>query len=201
MIPQARPPPCEELSSKCIPSTNLQLVLLCSSFGLMSIGAGGIRSSSLAFGADQLNKRDNLKSVGVLESYFSWYYVSMAVSILLAFTCVVYIQDNIGWSVGFGVPVVLMFFSALSFYLASSFYIKLKAKASFFTGFVQVIVVAYKNRHFKLSSRSSNVLYHHKKGPMLLFPSDKLRYSFIIINFSLLYLVPDQIFFPEIPYP
>ncbi|KAM7459373.1 hypothetical protein LguiA_036367 [Lonicera macranthoides] len=176
MIPQARPPPCEELSSTCIPSTNLQLVLLCSSFGLMSIGAGGIRSSSLAFGADQLNKRDNLKSVGVLESYFSWYYVSMAVSILLAFTCVVYIQDNMGWSVGFGVPVVLMFFSALSFYLASSFYIKLKAKASFFTGFVQVIVVAYKNRHFKLSLRSSNVLYHRKKESMLLFPSDKLRF-------------------------
>ncbi|KAJ6749171.1 hypothetical protein OIU79_030127 [Salix purpurea] len=35
----------------------------------MAIGAGGIRSSSLAFGADQLGKRDKLQRAGILESY------------------------------------------------------------------------------------------------------------------------------------
>ncbi|KAM7459374.1 hypothetical protein LguiA_036368 [Lonicera macranthoides] len=37
----------------------------------MSIGAaGGIKSSTLAFGEDQLTKCEDHKNVGVLESYF-----------------------------------------------------------------------------------------------------------------------------------
>ncbi|KAK2979544.1 hypothetical protein RJ640_013561 [Escallonia rubra] len=176
MISQARPPPCKEFNSSCSSATTLQLILLFSAFGLMSIGAGGIRSSSLAFGADQLDKRDNLKSVGALESYFSWYYASISISVIIAFSCVVYLQENMGWEVGFGVPAVLMFASAVSFLLASPFYVKLKAKASLFTGFVQVIAVSYRNRHIALSSERTDMMYHHKKGSMLLVPSEKLRW-------------------------
>ncbi|KAI8547341.1 hypothetical protein RHMOL_Rhmol07G0187900 [Rhododendron molle] len=95
----------------------------------MSIGAGGIRSS-LAFGADQLEEHNSRKNPRALESYFSWYYVSTTFSILVAMTCIVYLQDNIGWEIGFGVPVMLMFLSAALFFLASPFYIKLKAKSS-----------------------------------------------------------------------
>ncbi|KAJ6732478.1 PROTEIN NRT1/ PTR FAMILY 1.3 [Salix purpurea] len=52
--------------------------------GLMAIGAGGIRSSSLAFGADQLGKRDKLQRAGILESFFSWYYATVSVAVFLA---------------------------------------------------------------------------------------------------------------------
>ncbi|KAH7857258.1 hypothetical protein Vadar_010646 [Vaccinium darrowii] len=96
VIPQARPPPCYQPSSICISPITLQLILLCSSFSLMSIGAGGIRSSSLAFGADQLEQHDCRKNPRALEIYFSWYYVSTTFSIDVAITCIVYIQDNIG---------------------------------------------------------------------------------------------------------
>ncbi|KAK1549650.1 hypothetical protein Q3G72_005573 [Acer saccharum] len=99
-----------------------QFTMLYASFGLMSIGAGGIRASSPAFGADQLiNKEDNLKNAGILQSYFGWYSVSVTVSHILGVTCIVYIQDHIGWTVGFGIPAVLMLLSAISFFLASPF--------------------------------------------------------------------------------
>ena len=176
MIPQATPPPCIESNNSCDSTTSFQLLLLFTSFALISTGAGGIRSSSLAFGADQLEKGDGCESVGVSGRYLSWYYASYTFSVLIALTCMVYIQDQMGWQIGFGASVVVMFFAALLFFLASPFYIKVKAKATLFTELVQVIVASYKTKSPKLlSSSSTEMLYHHKNGSMLVFPSEKMR--------------------------
>ncbi|PIN00489.1 H+/oligopeptide symporter [Handroanthus impetiginosus] len=148
-------------------------MFLCTSFGLISIGAGAIRSCSLAFGADQLDK-GNFKS-SVKESYFSWYYASYTISVLIALTCVVYIQDNLGWGVGFAVPALLMLFGVVSFFLAARFYVKLTSKTSLVTGFVQVVVASFKNRHVELSD-GMNYKCHCKKGSTPVFPSEKLRF-------------------------
>ncbi|KAL3632971.1 hypothetical protein CASFOL_025955 [Castilleja foliolosa] len=176
MISKARPPPCDQFTQKCKLASSAQLTFLLSSFGLMSIGAGGIRPCSLAFGADQLtNRKNNTNQERVLESYFGWYYASAAVSVLIALTCVVYIQDHVGWKVGFGVPALLMLLSALLFIFASSLYVKEKANKSLFIGFARVPIVAYKNRHLAFPPRNSNG-YHHEKGSTYTSPSDKLRF-------------------------
>ena len=91
-------------------------------------------------------------------------------------SCIVYIQDHLGWKIGVGVLVMLMLATVLSFFLASPFYIKLKSKANFLTSFAQVIVATYKNRNASVSSEGTSMTYHHKKGSVLLVPSDKLRY-------------------------
>jgi peptide/histidine transporter 3/4 len=151
----------------------------------MSIGAGGIRSSSLAFGVDQLSKQD--ENAGIKEGYFSWYYASVAVASLLGLSVVVYIQDNMGWTVGFGVPVVLMFIATLSFFLATPFYVMLEAKKNMLTGLAQVLVASYRNRLLQLPQEDMNVngIYHHEKDSNLLVPTEKLRY---ILFLSLVYL-------------
>ncbi|XP_057514825.1 protein NRT1/ PTR FAMILY 1.2-like [Actinidia eriantha] len=178
MIPQARPPPCNQFKEKCKNPTSPQYAVLISCFALMSIGAGGIRPCSLAFGADQLNnrKRPKKESDIVLEKFFNWYFAATATSIVIAFTGIVYVQDHAGWKVGFGVPTILMFLSALFFFLASSLYVKQKATISVFTGFAQVIVVAYKNRKSSFPSQNSNLGYHQKKGSSLSQPTNKLRF-------------------------
>ena len=183
MFPQARPY-CDQFSSIGESPTTPQLLLLYSSLGLMSIGTGGIRSSSLAFGADQLDKRNNPENAGTLQSFFSWYYASVSFSALIAVTCIVYIQDNLGWKMGFGIPVMLMFISALSFYLASSFYIKWKARTSLFTCFAQVLVASIRNRHIDVPSQATNEVYYLRKGSVLHVPSEKLRYRQNIFMFS-----------------
>lgn len=176
VIPQARPPPCVESNEICTLPTYPQLILLCSSFGLMSIGGGGIRASSLAFGADQLEQNGTLKSARALESYFSWYYVSASFAILLALSCIVYIQENLGWGIGFGVPVILMILAVVSFFLASPFYIKLKPSSSLLIGFAQVIVVYYKRWHLKFSCQENDVAYHRRRGSTYVAPSETLRF-------------------------
>ncbi|CAI9093515.1 OLC1v1029027C4 [Oldenlandia corymbosa var. corymbosa] len=156
--------------------TVLQLLILYTSFGLISIGGGGLRSSSLAFGVDQLENGDDHQSIGLMERYFSWYYASFTGSLLVALTFLVYIQENLGWSFGFGVSAVLMFFATLSFFLGSPFYIKVKAKASFVMETVQVIVASFRNRNLKLSSSGMDIVFHQKRGSELAFPSENLRF-------------------------
>ena len=177
MVPKLKPSSCDIFTQLCKPSKSSQMPVLVVSFVLMSIGAGGIRPCSLAFGADQLDKRDDPKNKRVLERFFNWYYASAAVSVIIALTAIVYIQDRHGWRVGFGVPAILMLFATILFFLASSLYIKHKASTSLFTGFAQVVVVAYKNRKIPLPSGNSHGLYHHNKDSELVAPTDKLRYN------------------------
>ncbi|KAL7140157.1 hypothetical protein ABFS83_09G103500 [Erythranthe nasuta] len=177
-IPNVRPPPCDQFTAHCKPATSAQHALLFTSFALMSIGAGGIRPCSLAFGADQLDKNNNnLKNnTNTLESYFGWYYASASVSVLIALTGIVYIQDRIGWEVGFGVPAILMLLSTLLFFLASKLYIKHKSTESFLLArFLQVVVVAYKNRTLSFPTDNSNG-YYREKGSSYTSPTNKLRF-------------------------
>ncbi|KAK3027063.1 hypothetical protein RJ639_040895 [Escallonia herrerae] len=176
MLPKVKPPPCNPLNPQtCKSATPSQYTLLYSSFALMSVGAGGIRPCSLAFGADQFDNQNNPKNEKVLESYFGWYYASATIAVLIALTAIVYIQDHKGWKVGFGVPVILMFFSALLFVLASPLYIKQKVKCSLFSSFAQVIVVTYKNRKLAIPPQNSGQWYHPKDSDIVV-PSDKLRF-------------------------
>ena len=181
MIPQATPPPCMESNNSCDSTTSFQLLLLFTSFALISTGAGGIRSSSLAFGADQLEKGDGCESVGVSGRYLSWYYASYTFSVLIALTCMVYIQENMGWQFGFGVSVVVMLFAALSFFLATPFYVKVKAKASLLTEPIKVFVSSYKNSSLKLNSTN---MFLQKNGSALVFPSEKMRSDNLHHNIS-----------------
>ncbi|KAG6788962.1 hypothetical protein POTOM_005040 [Populus tomentosa] len=176
MVPKVRPPPCDITTQSCKTPTTGQMTLLLSSFALMSIGAGGVRPCSIAFGADQLDNKSNPKNERVLESFFGWYYASAAISVLISLTAIVYIQDHLGWKVGFGVPAILMFLSALLFFFASPFYVKQKPSKSLFTGFIQVPVVAYKNRKLAFPPRDSDGWYHHKRDSKFIAPTTKLRF-------------------------
>uniref|UniRef100_A0A7N0RI80 Uncharacterized protein n=1 Tax=Kalanchoe fedtschenkoi TaxID=63787 RepID=A0A7N0RI80_KALFE len=173
-----RPPSCDGCKVK--PASPAQLTLLYSSLALMSIGAGGIRPCSLAFGADQLDKREvsDSSNKSILESYLGWYYASSAVSVLISFTGIVYIQDHFGWKIGFGVPAFLMFLSAWFFLIASNLYVKCEASTNLLVSFAQVIVACYRKRRVPFPPLSAGgECYHHDKGKgsEFLYPTDKLR--------------------------
>ncbi|KAA8534948.1 hypothetical protein F0562_029951 [Nyssa sinensis] len=142
----------------------------------MSIGAGGVRACSLAFGADQLNKPDNPENQRVLQSFFNWYYASVGISIMISVTVIVYVQTTAGWVWGFGVPVGLMLLSTAMFFLGSSLYVKVKGNKNLISGLARVVVVALKNKHLDFPPKNSDGWYHHRKGSMLTAPTEKLRF-------------------------
>ncbi|KAK9075635.1 hypothetical protein SSX86_003961 [Deinandra increscens subsp. villosa] len=127
-------------------STLLGMTLLC----LLSIGSGCIRPCSIAFGADQLKHHPTLNNQRLIDSYFNWYYASVAISTLIAFTVIVYIQEQLGWQVVFAVTALIMVCSTLMFLLGSSLYVKVEVSESLFSGLLQVVTVAFKNRRIQL---------------------------------------------------
>ncbi|KAK7259022.1 hypothetical protein RIF29_24616 [Crotalaria pallida] len=173
-IPELRPS-CETLNQICNSANAAQLAVLFLSLVLISIGAGCVRPCSIAFGADQLSIKEHSYDERLLDSYFNWYYTSIGVSTLVAFSVIVYIQENLGWKIGFGVPAILMFISAFSFIAGSPYYVKVNARKSLLTSFAQVVVVATKNRKLNLHECSSD-LYYRGHDEELLVPTDSLRF-------------------------
>ncbi|KAJ9559178.1 hypothetical protein OSB04_013792 [Centaurea solstitialis] len=175
IFPQLTPSSCHEPNgSGCSPPTPTQLAFLLSSFGLLSIGSGCIGPCSIAFGADQLSHgRITIDKQRTIDSYFNWYYASVAVSTVFAFTFVVYIQDRFGWQVGFAVPAFIMLCSALAFLMGSSLYVKIEVGESPFMGFVQVLIFAFKNRKMSLLSDDC---YNHTDGMDRVELTESLRF-------------------------
>ncbi|KAL0410638.1 UNVERIFIED_CONTAM: protein NRT1/ PTR FAMILY 1.2 [Sesamum latifolium] len=178
ILQTARPPPCDPRLGNCIKPKPSQYAFLFTAFALISIGTGGIRPCSIAFGADQFNDPENPNNQRVLQSFFNWYYASVGVSLMIALTVVVYIQNTYGWVIGFGVPVGLMLFSAVMFFLGSGLYVKVKPNNSLLTGLAQVLVASWKNRHLQFPPEESDGrhYYHSTKGSKLLVPTHKLRF-------------------------
>ncbi|XP_074312537.1 protein NRT1/ PTR FAMILY 1.2-like [Silene latifolia] len=175
-FPNAKPPPCDTLTTNCQSPTTGQYAFLVFGFILLSIGAGGTRPCSQVFGADQLNTRKNANNNNSMEIFLNWYYMCSSVSIIIALTVIVYIQEHLGWMIGFGVPVVLMFLATLFFLLASPFYVKVKGNTNLLTGLVQVIVAAFLNRKMNLSDPDLSSQYYHERDSTITVPSDELRF-------------------------
>ncbi|XP_019197061.1 PREDICTED: protein NRT1/ PTR FAMILY 1.2-like [Ipomoea nil] len=95
---------------------------------------------------------------------------------VVALTCLVYIQENAGWKIGYGILVVFMLFAALSFFLGSPFYVKQNAKRSLIPGLLKVIVASCTNRHLKFSSGNTQIGYHHNSSTTMDHPSERLRF-------------------------
>ncbi|CAN1837997.1 Protein NRT1/ PTR FAMILY 1.2 [Linum perenne] len=154
MLPQLRQPHCNQSSINCETlAAPTQLAILYTSLGLISLGSGCLVPCSMAFGADQLDHKDNPSNARVLQGFFNWYYAITGVAMLLGVTVVVYIQDSYGWGVGFAVPAFLVLFSTLLFLLPSSIYVKHEARGSLFVGCFRVLVAAIR----KQGSNNNNV--------------------------------------------
>ncbi|GKV53088.1 hypothetical protein SLEP1_g59635, partial [Rubroshorea leprosula] len=168
ILPVARPPDCysQNVQNSLSPGS-ARLALLFSSLALMSIGGGGIRPRSLAFAADQFYNPNDPKNKRVLQTLFNWYYTSVGVSITIAVTVIVYIQDKIGWVVGLGIPVGLIFFSTVMYFLGSALYVKVDANKNLFTSFAQVIVAAWRKKHLPLPPRDKDGFYYHKRSKII----------------------------------
>jgi hypothetical protein len=150
---------------------------LLASFVMMSLGSGGIRLWAMAFGADQLDKRDNsTRNVRRLQTFFNWYYTMLGLSIVVASTVIVYIQQAKGWVVGFAVPVAFMVTALVLFLVGSPFYLKEPADRSVLVGLVQVLVASYKNRHEPLPPDTADPSFYNKPGSTARTPTRMLRY-------------------------
>ncbi|KAM7271798.1 hypothetical protein ACFE04_031012 [Oxalis oulophora] len=160
ILPSFRPPPCPT-QINCVPASNSQLWVLYISLLLTSIGSGGIRPCVVMFAADQFDMSKT--TVGNRKwNFFNWYYFSMGMATLMALTVVVFVQDNVGWGWGLGIPTISMAISLVAFIAGSCWYLKLKPGGSPLTRVAQVIASAVKKRKEPIPN-DLKILYENKE--------------------------------------
>ncbi|KAJ3688515.1 hypothetical protein LUZ61_017679 [Rhynchospora tenuis] len=109
-----------------------------------------IRSRTcVPFGADQFDKTDEQHEKET-KSYYNWYYALIAGAIFIAYTVIVYIQSEVSWPIGFGIPAGLMAFSIVIFFLGTKLYIHMVPEGSIFTSIAQVLVASILKRNLRL---------------------------------------------------
>ncbi|TVU25684.1 hypothetical protein EJB05_28189, partial [Eragrostis curvula] len=178
MIPQLVTDNCginTQSNHACHSPTTLQLFVLFTSLAFLSIGASGVRPCTLAFGIDQFVHLSGAEKDRALKVLFDWYFVSLGGSQIISLTLLVYLQDKIGWKVGFAIPVVLMALVTILNTAASPLYIKVKPQKSIWVSLVQVIFAAIKNRRIQFPQEGNGVQYHNTRGRAMV-PSRKIRF-------------------------
>ncbi|KAL3641838.1 hypothetical protein CASFOL_012653 [Castilleja foliolosa] len=145
-----------EGDSNIIPhhTNHLKVLFFYASLYLMAIGQGAYKPCIMAFGVDQFDDQDpnELKS---RSSFFNWLYFGLCAGPLAALLALNYIQDNISWGIGFGIPCISMVIALAIFLLGTKTYryrIKTDEKCAVYR-VGQVFIKAVMNRRI-IRSRS-----------------------------------------------
>ncbi|RZC58076.1 hypothetical protein C5167_005374 [Papaver somniferum] len=112
---------------------------------LVAIGEGGHKPCVQTFGAEQFDESIP-EEKKAKSSFFNWWYFGICSGTMVGMLVVFYIQENIGWMIGFGLPALAMVFALVVFWLGSRFYRSHVPKGSPFVRIVQVFVAAYRKR-------------------------------------------------------
>ncbi|CAA0827801.1 Protein NRT1/ PTR FAMILY 5.10 [Striga hermonthica] len=131
--------------ASCAPN-QFQLVFFFFSLYLVALAHGGLTPCLQALGADQFDEDDEAES-RAKSSFFNWWYCLSIGCILLPLLVLTYIQENVSWLLGFGIPAVIMCLALALFLVGCSTY-RFRVKSDGSNPFVRigrVFVVAVRN--------------------------------------------------------
>lgn len=146
------------LLGNCEPAKSWQMMYLYTVLYVTGFGAAGIRPCVSSFGADQFDERSrNYRSH--LDRFFNFFYLSVTVGAIVAFTAVVYIQMKHGWGAAFGSLAIAMGLSNMLFFAGTPMYRHRLPGGSPLTRVAQVLVAAFRKRNVSFQSSELVGLY------------------------------------------
>ncbi|KAK4750148.1 hypothetical protein SAY87_027597 [Trapa incisa] len=102
-------------------------------------------------------KTGKWKACSFLVSFFNWWVFSSFLGGLFATLGLVYIQENLSWGLGYGVPTVGLILSLLVFYMGTPMYRHKVTTTSPTSDLIRVPFAAFKNRKLPASGDSSEL--------------------------------------------
>ncbi|KAK9698751.1 hypothetical protein RND81_08G128300 [Saponaria officinalis] len=154
IVPTLRPPPCT--NQQCPPATEMQLAVLYLALYLTALGTGGVKSSVSGFGSDQFDESNHEEKVQ-MTTFFNWFFFIISLGSLAAVTILVYIQDNMGRALGYGICAGAILLALIVFLCGTRRYRFKKLAGSPLTHIATVVVAAFKKRHLELPSDASSL--------------------------------------------
>ncbi|KAL1323201.1 hypothetical protein HN51_068266 [Arachis hypogaea] len=152
---------CEQLAlllGECEAAKPWQMSYLYTVLYITGFGAAGIRPCVSSFGADQFDERSkNYKAH--LDRFFNFFYLSVTVGAIVAFTVVVYVQMKHGWGAAFGCLAIAMGLSNILFFIGTPLYRHRLPGGSPLTRVAQVLVAAFRKRNAPFGSGGFVGLY------------------------------------------
>ena len=106
---------------------------------ILSIGEGGHKPCVQTFAADQFDE-DTVEEKKDKSSFFNWWYVGIVVGSTTAILVVIYVQDNVGWGLGFGMLAAAVAAALLLFLIGIRSYRRQRPVGSPLTRVMQVLV-------------------------------------------------------------
>ena len=122
------------------------------SFGLIliALGTGGIKANVSPFGADQV-QNDGPRAV---QRFFNWFYWFINIGSFIAFTGVVYVQQNISFFCGYVIIGLSILLTVIMFLLGRNKYIAKPPGGSILVDTLKIISQALKNRRNSIQGYS-----------------------------------------------
>ncbi|CAH8331440.1 unnamed protein product [Eruca vesicaria subsp. sativa] len=150
-------------------SNQLKVTLFFCSLFLIAIGQSGYKPCAKVFGADQFDGND-LKERKSKSSYFNWLMFGSCVSITTTRLVSSYIQEDLSWSLGFGIQCVSMLFALFLFLLGTTSYrftSERGGKKNPFARIGRVFMEAVKNRRqrgYDIVNANETLLLAHQSS-------------------------------------
>ncbi|RZC75811.1 hypothetical protein C5167_000172 [Papaver somniferum] len=141
---------------RAYPST-VQVSFFFLSLYLVVFGIAGNSTCGTAFGADQFDG-DNLSECKSKSSFFTWKQIGGSVGMALSNTILNYIQDNLGWGLGFGISCISLIVALIIFVSAIKTYrysVIDEGKQKQLSGTIEVLVATVKNWRISSPSKTS----------------------------------------------
>ncbi|XP_024933111.1 protein NRT1/ PTR FAMILY 5.2-like isoform X3 [Ziziphus jujuba] len=142
-VPALKPPPCSSKEEGCAKASNFQVGVFYCALYIIALAAGGTKPIISTIGADQFDNFEP-KEKNQKLSFFNWWMIGIVIGILISYTFLVYIQDNVGFSLGYGIPTVALAIAVLVFLIGTPLYRHKVASGSPLTKIAQVLVAAAK---------------------------------------------------------
>ena len=127
-------------------ASSVQLGVFFLALYILAVGTGGTKPNISTIGADQFDEHEPRERRQKL-SFFNWWMFSIFFGTLFANTVLVYIQDKIGWTVGYALPTVGLAVSITIFTAGTPFYRHKPTSESSFAKMAGVIVAAVRKCH------------------------------------------------------